>query len=448
MEFSRKNNSIVVGILILSFLLYFYAIPVSLMTANFFGMLVSNYQYAAKKVHSEDFKYATDSSPAAIVPLRVDLGANSLQKNTATLTDAPAVVRALYVTGWSAGTKNYLRYLESIFETTQINALVIDVKDATGIVSYATDAPKAKEYKAYHAEIGDIDALIKNLHGKGIYVIGRIVVFEDPVLAKNRPDLAVYDTKKTVDVTKPVVWENRQGLAWVDPASTEVWDYNIEIARDAANRGFDEINFDYIRFPTDGQEEAMGFPIWDKKIPKNFVIKNFFQTLREGLPQTRLSADIFGQTTTNTDDMGIGQIFEDALGYFDYVCPMIYPSHYISGFIGYKNPAEYPYQIVTYATDGALARQKVYDAINNKKVTDATENALIAPAPEQTQRARIRPWLQDFNLGAVYDAEMVKKEIQAVKDSMGEDFSGFMLWNPSNVYSVEAVAKDIRPVAY
>src|SRR5258706_15910746 len=109
----------------------------------------------------------------------------------------------------------------------------------------------------------------------------------------------------------------------------------------------------------------MGFPVWDQKISKSLVIKNFFQKLRESLPDTKLSVDLFGQTTTNTDDMGIGQIFEDALSYFDYICPMVYPSHYVNGFLGFANSAEHPYEIIKYSMDSALARQKVYNKINS-----------------------------------------------------------------------------------
>lgn len=340
------------------------------------------------------------------------------------------ILQAVYSTGWSAGSRNHVKYLNNLFSTTQINAVVIDIKDASGIVSYRTNAPMAKKYKAYYPQISNIDALIKNLHSQGVYVIGRIVVFEDITLAKNRPDLAVYDTAKTTDLASPVLWGNKNGVHWVDPASEEVWEYNIEIAKDALSHGFDEINFDYIRFPTDGKTSTMGFPIWNKKVPRHLVIKSFFANLRESLPDAKISADLFGQVTTNKDDMGIGQYFEDSLEYFDYVSPMIYPSHYAKGFLGFDNPAEHPYEIVKYAMDAALTRKDFYyEKKNLPKDEIQTEVKL----------AEIRPWIQDFDIGANYDAPMIVQQIKAVTDSTGDDYVGFLLWNPLNRYTSDAV---------
>jgi hypothetical protein len=428
MEFSRKKSIIAATILLSLFILYG--------AFTFFS--------AVHKVSSKDFVYDAASLAGAV-------GSSNVQVVPQPLSNPPAVIKAVYMTGWSAGNKNYLTYLQSLFTATQINAVVIDVKDYSGMVSYKTNAKLAKAYKAYWPEIPDINALINNLHSQGIYVIGRVVVFEDPMLAKNRPDLAIYDTSKTKDTLHPVIWQNNDGLYWVDPASKDVWDYNIAIAKDAASHGFDEINFDYVRFPTDGNAGNMGFPVWNQKIQKHVVIKNFFQTLRDSFPYTKISADVFGQTTTNTDDMGIGQVFEDSLSYFDYVCPMVYPSHYINGFLGYKNPAEKPYEIITYAMNGAVARQKVFakvQAATANKLNADMSNPLSQPAGQPTNKlAKIRPWLQDFNLGAIYNADMVKKEIQAVTDSIGTDFSGYLLWNPSNIYTKDAIALGAAPNA-
>jgi len=370
---------------------------------------------------SKDFIYKIDFLANALYALNL----GELPKK---LENPPAIIKSVYATGWSAGSKNYRNYLNELFKTTQINAVVIDIKDASGVVSYRTGAEMAKKYKAYWPEISNINSLVREFHNQGIYVIGRIVVFEDVALAKSRPDLAVYDKSKTKDKSQPVLWGNRNGLSWVDPASQEVWDYNISIAKDAASHGFDEINFDYVRFPTDGQLSNMGFPIWDQKTPKYIVIKNFFKKLRESFPDTKISVDLFGLTAVNTDDLGVGQIIEDSFDYFDYVCPMLYPSHYANGFMSFENPAEYPYEVVKYSMEKAILKRKFYsDNLLNK-----TENKL----------AKIRPWLQDFDMGAVYDTNMVKQEIKAVAESMGEDFSGFMLWSPSNIYTKGAIIKE------
>lgn len=413
MPFSRKKNFI------------FLFICVGIFSFSLILTGLYHYRNLALAPYSKNVTYSNISSKVESVVLPKE----TIAPPTHILN--PAIIKAVYVTGWSAGSKKYQAYLDGLFATGKINAVVIDVKDSSGIVSYKTQAPKAKEYGAYYPKIKDVEQLIKDLHQKGIYVIGRITLFEDPALAKARPDLAVYENAKTTDFSKPVLWQDNNGLSWVDPASKEVIDYNIEIAREALLYGFDEINFDYVRFPSDGPHNTMGFPKWDTKTPKHIIIKEVFGNLREALPDAILSVDVFGQTTTNTDDLGIGQIFEDALGYFDYICPMVYPSHYVAGFLGYQNPAEHPYQVVSYATGSAIARKKVYDAVQGSNPPPGGKKPAVS--------ATIRPWLQDFNLGATYDATMVSEQVRAVLEATGTDFKGFMLWNASNIYTKEAL---------
>ena len=333
---------------------------------------------------------------------------------------APDIIKAVYITSWSASSKNYINYLINLSETSEINSVVVDIKDWSGYIGYDTNVPEAEKYGAESARIRNIDEFVKNLHDKGIYVIGRIAIFQDPILARVRPDLAVQSRFSSS------LWLDRKGLAWIDPASKEGWDYNIKIAKDALSHGFDEINFDYVRFPSDGNLQDMIFPVWDGKNPKNLIIKEFFKYLRQELPNAKLSVDLFGLSTVNKDDMGIGQVIEDSFEYFDYVSPMVYPSHYDSGFLGFEKPAEHPYEVVKYSMDKAQERLAKYNA----------EQGI-----SMETKAKIRPWLQDFNLGAVYDADMVKAQIRAVFDATGEDFSGFMLWNPSNVYTKESIIK-------
>ena len=411
MEFSRKKNFIVVLLVMLPFVF------------GFSFVFIKSHQDLVSKVSSKDFVYSSASV------------ANSAESINQTdlpvpLPNPPSVIKAVYVTGWSAGNKSYLTYLTQLFKTTQINAAVIDIKDYSGIVSYESGATKVREYHTYRAEIPDINALVKNLHDQGIYVIGRVAVFEDPALAQIRKDLAIYDTLNTEDKLNPALWQDNNNLSWLDPASKEVWDYNISIARDALMHGFDEINFDYVRFPSDGKINNMGFPIWNSTVQKHLIIKDFFQKLRESFPENKISVDIFGQTTTNTDDMGIGQILEDSFEYFDYICPMVYPSHYVSGFIGYNNPSQYPYEVIKYSIDSAVKRRLAYDKLVN---ADNGDN------PKKL--AKIRPWLQDFNMGADYTADMVKKEVNALEDSIKKDFAGYLLWNPSNFYTENAIIK-------
>ena len=162
-------------------------------------------------------------------------------------------------------------------------------------------------------------------------------------------------------------------------------------------------------------------------------MKNFFEYLRAELTGVKISADLFGLTTINKNDLGIGQMIEDAYASFDYVAPMVYPSHYFSGFLNYKNPALFPYEVVGYSMEKALNRLTTY----NLQLTTSTSDV-----SNSGSSVKLRPWLQDFDLGASYNADKVKKEIQAVYDSASstpELINGFMLWNASNVYTKEAL---------
>lgn len=328
----------------------------------------------------------------------------------------PAAAKAVYVTSWSAGSKEKLDAIMKVVRTTEINAVVVDIKDYSGLISYDTDVSEASKYNTERITIPDIKSFLEKFHKEGIYVIARVAVFQDPALAQARPDLAIH--KKSEN---SALWLDNLGLAWVDPSVKEVWDYNIAIAKDALNQGFDEINFDYVRFPSDGNLANLAFPFWNGITPKDSIIRKFLKHLRQQLPQAVLSVDFFGYSTVNSDNLNIGQIIEDAFEYFDYICPMVYPSHYDSGFLGYQNPAQYPYETIRYSLDIASKRLIDFNQLGQNK-------------------AKLRPWLQDFTLGGiVYDGKMVKAEIQAVYDALGENFSGFLLWNPKNVYTIEAL---------
>ncbi|MBI3638442.1 hypothetical protein HY227_01730, partial [Candidatus Wolfebacteria bacterium] len=212
------------------------------------------------------------------------------------LANPPSVIKAAYFTGWSAGSSKKVDYIIDLARTTEINAVVIDVKDYSGYVGYDIQIPEVIKYNAKETRISKINALIKKLHDEGIYVIARITIFQDPRLAKARPDLAV-KSKATGDV-----WRDRKGLSWMDPSNKEVWDYNISIAKDASARGFDEINFDYIRFPSDGKINDMKFSSWDEKSPKHETIRKFFRYLCSQMGDIKISADLFGLATVQSDD--------------------------------------------------------------------------------------------------------------------------------------------------
>lgn len=354
------------------------------------------------------------------------------------LANPPNVIKAVYLTSWSAANKTKMDYIIDLLKTTELNAVVIDIKDFSGYVAYDIKNAEVEKYKAKDIRIPKLNSLIKRLHDENIYVIGRITIFQDPILAKARSDLAI----KSLSTNE--IWYDNKKLAWVDPAAKEVWDYNIAIAKDAASRGFDELNFDYIRFPSDGNLNDMSFPFWDQKTSKPNVIRNFFKYLRSELKDIKISADLFGLTTIDVNDLGIGQVIENAYIYFDFVSPMLYPSHYFTGLFGYKNPALHPYEVVKQSMDSALKRLREYGL---KPTTSSTASSTVTSTIELKNessqlKAKLRPWLQDFNLGATYNAEMVSKEIQAVYDAAittPELINGFMLWNPSNIYTKEAL---------
>ena len=341
------------------------------------------------------------------------------------LPNPPAAVRALYVTNWVAGTPSLLSSVIAA-RGDSINALIIDIKDFSGYVGFNSDTELVNTYHSRELRIKHLNSLIRDLHEKGFYLIGRLTVFQDPLLAAARPDLAV----KTATGQ---VWRDRHGLSWVDPASPEVWEYNAALSKEIIARGFDEVNFDYIRFPTDGANiSSLVYPVWNKEEAKYEVVRRFFAYMRNELPDAVLSADLFGQTTVAPDDIGIGQRLEDAYDYFNYLSPMVYPSHFANGAFGFTNPAAHPYDIIKLSLTAAVAKLEAHESALAAAALATTTPQTISPAAKSRLRAKLRPWLQDFDLGAVYTVDMVKSEIQAVRDAGLSD--SWLIWNPSNKY--------------
>ena len=337
----------------------------------------------------------------------------------------PETIKAIYLTSWSAATPSRVNQAIELIKNTELNGIVIDVKDYTGKVVFATSSPLIKQIGSEEHRLGDLAELVERLHQEGIYVIARMVVFQDQHLIKVRPDLAVRDSAGRV-------WRDRKGLGWVDPASREVWEYNVEIAREAAGAGVDELNFDYIRFPSDGTISELRYPIFDeRKETKREVIRRFFEFLATELRPTgkQLSADVFGLVTIKGDDLGIGQVLEDAFLYFDFVSPMVYPSHYARGFLQFKNPAAHPYEVVRYSLERALWRRaRLAEMIGGLTIDSFSQE----PLHPSEHLARVRPWLQAFDLGAPYPPEVIRTQMRAVYDT-GLQY-GWYLWSPSNKY--------------
>jgi len=348
------------------------------------------------------------------------------------LKNPPLTVKAVYATIWTAATEKQMNYLINLATSTEVNAVVIDVKDYTGHISFETQSSLIKDIGSEEVQLKDLDKLINKLHEKNIYAIARITVFQDPILAAKRPDLAIKSKKTGTN------WKDNKGLSWVDPASPEVWNYILTVAKETERYGFDELNFDYVRFPSDGDMRDLVYPFYNVQKPKHEALAEFFKYLSDNLRSSgiKISADLFGLATINRDDLGIGQVLEDAAPYFDFVCPMVYPSHYASGFLGYANPAAYPYEVIKYSLESAQKRLKALTAIPTPLV-NVTTTPSVLPTPKYQKVAELRPWLQDFDMGATYDARMVRLEKQAVTD-LGL-LAGWLLWDPKNVYTVSAL---------
>src|SRR3989338_6277647 len=197
------------------------------------------------------------------------------EKETVHHIKTPNEVRGIYMTSWVASTDSIRRGLVKIAEDTEINSIIIDIKDYTGKIAFLMNDPKIKETGSSENRVKAMKKFIEELHSKNIYVIGRVAVFQDPYLAKARPDLAV---KKSDGVAN---WKDYKGALWLDPCSKEVWDYTIAIAREAESVGFDELNFDYIRFPSDGNMKDIKYPHCDATLTKPDLLENFFYNLKK-----------------------------------------------------------------------------------------------------------------------------------------------------------------------
>ncbi len=325
----------------------------------------------------------------------------------------PEPLKAIYMTACVAATPSWREKLKGLIDTTELNAVVIDIKDYTGEVAFSQDS---------QCFVGDLGEFVQKLHDASIYVIGRISVFQDPYYAKRHPELAVQSVSGGI-------WRDHKGLSFIDVGAKPYWDYIVDISNEAYALGFDELNFDYVRYPSDGDMEDVRY-VWtgmsasstNQLLVKSEILESFFSYLGAELEKTgvKTSVDLFGMTTSATNDLGIGQLLEKALPYFDFVSPMVYPSHYPKGWHGFSNPAEYPYEVIKIAMEEGRAREI---AFNNSTST----------------ASKLRPWLQDFHLGATYDAEKVRAQIKATYDV---GLTSWMLWSASNKYTKEALLND------
>jgi hypothetical protein len=322
--------------------------------------------------------------------------------------------KALYLSFYGVGEKALREPALKLIDETELNSLVIDVKGDRGWIPYKSAIPLAAEVGATKiTTVRDMPGLIKSFKERGIYTIARIVVFKDHPLATARPDWAV----KTPGGE---VWKDRESLAWVDPFRKEVWEYNIQIAVEAAQQGFDEIQFDYVRFPDSSSPRFSQASTEESRVK---AVSGFLQQAYQRLLPYNVfvAADIFGYVCWNLNDTHIGQKLESLVTPVDYLSPMLYPSGYQFGIPGYRNPVANPHEIVY------LSLKKAQERTNHPSV-------------------RFRPWLQAFRDYAFDRRAFNGKEIRD-QISGAEKFGsqGWMLWNPGNVYSAEALKKERIP---
>ena len=308
--------------------------------------------------------------------------------------------KGLYLTAYSAASKKKRESIIALIENTELNTVVIDIKDDSGYVLYDSNILEVDEAGLEDNRLGDVAGIIKEFHDRGIYVIARQMVFQDPALAKKRPQWAIRNTQGGL-------WKDHKGQAWVDPTKKEVWEYNMAIAKEAVTFGFDEVNFDYVRFPSDGDMRSVVYTNKDKK--KHEVMEEFYRYLGESFVNIPawVSIDMFGFVMERHDGMVIGQRLADAVDVVDYICPMMYPSHYPRGHLGLRNPAAHPGEVIRHGMEKGVSHFA------------------------QT-KAAVRPWIQAFNIGAMYGEKNIRAQIDEIERFGG---AGWLLWNAANRYS-------------
>jgi hypothetical protein len=322
----------------------------------------------------------------------------------------PGTQKGVYLTGHSMGLVEKREEIYQLIEQSELNSIVFNAKDDSGFIDYDTDVKLAEEIGA-EKKYYDLDEILAEMDERGIYSIARVVVFKDSVLPKARPDLAI----KNAWSGKPLYTE---GTYWPDIYCEQVWDYNIEIVKELAEHGVDEIQFDYIRSPARKDSAGIEYTYNTDDNTKTWAILGFLEKVRDETEQynIKISADVFGWIFIADNDQGIGQKLEEIVPYLDYIYPMTYPSHYSPYFLGYEQPAQYPYEVVKYTLNKGMLRIKDSECI-------------------------VIPWIQAFSLKVKYSEKDVLSQISAA-EQLG--IEGFLFWNAVNKYGMVERALEIR----
>ena len=330
----------------------------------------------------------------------------------------PQSIKGAYLTYYGVLDRSIRTRVLDLVARSELNAVIIDVKGDRGWITYKSEIPLAMSVGAQGPAIfKDFEGFLAELRAQNVYTIARIVTFKDNILATSKPEWAIIDTR----TGRP--WIDNEKLAWVDPFREEVWDYNIAIAQEAVRKGFDEVQFDYVRFPTDGRLSAARYSKTNSKDTRLPTIAGFLGRARQAIGPLGafVGADVFGYTAFNENDTDIGQRVEELAPHLDYICPMVYPSGYHLGIPGYRNPVANPYQVVF-------------------------ESVRLIKKRSSGMPVRVRPWIQDFRDYAfdkrIFGPGEVRAQIKGVDDAGGV---GWMLWNPRNDYTASALRAKEKP---
>lgn len=321
-------------------------------------------------------------------------------------------VKGIYVSAHIAATPNLLNELLTWVDETVLNAVVIDVKDDFGKIPWATEVPLAAANNLFDTRLKALDELMVRLELMEIYPIARLVTFKDPGLALAKPEWAVRNQAGGM-------WKDNKGHGWLDPYNRDAWVYLVDVAKEAAAKGFKEIQFDYVRFPSDGKVSNIVYQ-HGTEATRSETVRDFLQYAKSELEPlgVKVAADIYGLVpVVRTNDMGIGQVLEDVYSSVDVVSPMVYPEHYAPNTFGIADPDKEPYLTVLKTLQAAKER------------LEATEYA---------DSVVVRPWLQDFTLRHRYGVTEVRAQVQAVQDA---GFEEWLLWDPRCRYTKDAFTK-------
>ncbi|OGC80283.1 hypothetical protein A2943_00195 [Candidatus Adlerbacteria bacterium RIFCSPLOWO2_01_FULL_51_16] len=344
----------------------------------------------------------------------------------------PKPLKAIYMSQCVAGTPSFRDSLVKFIDDTALNAVVIDIKDFSGGIAFPTENAILAGAVSDECGASDMKEFVERLHAKNIYVIGRITVFQDPHYTSVHPEQAVQ--KKSGGV-----WKDHKGLAFVDVGAKPFWDYMVELGKESYELGFDELNFDYIRFPSDGNMAEADYT-WSAGKSKAQALEEFYKYLTENLRSPSissgqvpvLSADLFGYVTVHQDDLGIGQVLERGLPYFDYIYPMVYPSHYNNGFTGLADVNSDPYKVVYTSLVGAVLRE----VATTTRQPSFAFIPIASTSPQLYEKpvysGKVIPWLQGFDYPVHYSPEMVSAQIEATNDA---GIESYLFWDAANKYT-------------